>query len=412
MKVLVINAGSSSLKYQLVNMDDESEMAVGSVTRIGFEDAEFVHKVNGVKHKKVLSIPDHNVAIDVVLKALTDAEIGAIKSLDEIDACGHRVLHGGEIFKGSALVTDETMAQIEALIPLGPLHQRPNIAGIRACQAAMPGKPNVAVFDTAFHQSMPAKAYLYPIPYKYYTDYQVRRYGFHGTSHRFIASEAPKLIGKPADQCKLIICHLGNGSSLSAVVNGKVVDTTMGLTPLEGVMMGTRSGDVDPAVLEFVMDKTGMDIHQMLNTLNKKSGFEGMTGLSSDMRDVIDAAEDKYERVARPADPAEAAALTQRCTDALNVWIYRLQKYIGAYNVAVGGADAIVFTAGIGENECPIIADLIEGLAFMGIKLDPAKNVRGVTQVISAEDSSIKVLRMATNEELMIARDTVALTSK
>lgn len=419
MKVLVINAGSSSLKYQLIDMANNRVLASGSVTRIGLDNAEFVQKVNGVKTKKIVEVPNHDVAIKVVLSALTDPEIGAIKSLDEIDACGHRVLHGGEIFKSSALVTDETMAQIESLIPLGPLHQRPNIAGIRACQKAMPGKPNVAVFDTAFHQTMPAKAYLYPVPYKYYEEYQVRRYGFHGTSHRYIASEAPAMIGKPADQCKLIICHLGNGSSLSAVVNGKVVDTTMGLTPLEGVLMGTRSGDVDPAVLKFVMDKENakraeqgerlMDIYDMLNVLNKKSGFEGMTGLSSDMRDVIDAAEGKFELTKRPEDPAEAAALSKRCQDALDVWTYRLQKYIGAYNVAVGGADAIVFTAGIGENECPAIATLIDGLSFMGMKIDPKKNVRGENQVISTDDSTIKIVRLATNEELMIARDTVAL---
>ena len=396
MKILVINAGSSSLKYQLIDMDNESVMAKGSVTRIGLPESVFEQKIGDVKYKYVKDMPDHNVAIEAVLAALTDPEHGAIKSLDEIDACGHRVLHGGETFKCSALVTEESMKEIEALIPLGPLHQRPNIAGIRACQAAMPGKPNVAVFDTAFHQTMEPKAFLYPVPYEYYTEYKVRRYGFHGTSHRFIASEAPKMIGKDPENCKLIICHLGNGSSLSAVVNGKVVDTTMGLTPLEGVLMGTRSGDVDPAVLEFVMDKTGMDIHQMLNVLNKKSGFEGVSGISSDMRDVV----------------AAAAEGNERAQYALDIWEYRLQKYIGAYNVAVGGADAIVFTAGIGENECPAIADLIDGLAFMGVKIDPAKNVRGVSQVISTDDSTIKLIRLATNEELMIARDTLAITAK
>lgn len=392
MKVLVINAGSSSLKYQLINMDDESVIAKGAVERIGIEGTHFTQKVGDKVIDYVKDMPDHNEAIAAVLSALTDPEKGAIASLDEIDACGHRVLHGGETFKSSALVTEESMKEIEALIPLGPLHQRPNIAGIRACQAAMPGKPNVAVFDTAFHQTMPPKAYLYPIPRKYYEEYKVRRYGFHGTSHRYIASEAPALLGKPAEDCKLIICHMGNGSSLSAVVNGKVVDTSMGLTPLEGVMMGTRSGDVDPAVLEFIMDKTGMDIHQMLNVLNKESGYRGLS-VSSDMRDVVKAA-------------AEGDSNAQ---DALDVWTYRLQKYIGAYNVAVGGADAIVFTAGIGENDCPSIAKVIDGLAFMGVKIDPERNKRGVTAVISTDDSSIKVLRMATNEELMIARDTQAI---
>ena len=412
MKILVINAGSSSLKYQLIDMENESVLAKGSVTRIGLPDSEFEQKINGEKYKFVKDMPDHNVAIEAVLAALTDPEHGAIKSLDEIDACGHRVLHGGETFKCSALITDDSMKEIEALIPLGPLHQRPNIAGIRACQAAMPGKPNVAVFDTAFHQTMEPKAYLYPVPYEYYTEYKVRRYGFHGTSHRFISSEAPKLLGMDPANCKLIICHLGNGSSLSAVVNGKVVDTTMGLTPLEGVEMGTRSGDVDPAVLEFVMDKTGMDIHQMLNVLNKKSGFEGVSGVSSDMRDVIDVAEGEFKRIERPADEAAAAMMMKRCQEALAVWEYRLQKYIGAYNVAVGGADAIVFTAGIGENECPAIADLVKGLAFMGVKIDPEKNVRGVDQVISTPDSTIKLVRMGTNEELMIARDTQEICGK
>ena len=286
------------------------------------------------------------------------------------------------------------MKEIEALIPLGPLHQRPNIAGIRACQEVMPTKPNVAVFDTSFHQTMPPKAFLYGVPREYYTDLKVRRYGFHGTSHRFIAGEAPKLLGMDPKHCKLIICHLGNGSSLSAIVDGKVVDTSMGLTPLEGVLMGSRSGDVDPAVLEYIMDNTGMDIHQMLNTLNKKSGFAGMS-CSSDMRDVKVAAEQG----------------DKQAQDALDVWCYRLQKYIGAYNVAVGGADAIVFTAGIGENDTDSCAKVIEGLAFMGVKVDPEKNKRGVAAVISTDDSTIKVLRIPTNEELLIARDTLEIVS-
>ncbi len=397
MKILVINAGSSSLKYQLIDMDDESVKAKGLVERIGIEGTHFKHTVVGTDKgiEFTRNMADHTEAITAVLEALVDKENGAIASLDEIGACGHRVLHGGETFKESALVTDESLAEIEALVPLGPLHQKANIAGIKACQNVMPGKPNVAVFDTAFHQSMPPKAFLYGVPYKYYETLKVRRYGFHGTSHRFIAGEAPKYIGKTPDNCKLIICHLGNGSSLSAVVNGKVVDTSMGLTPLEGLLMGSRSGDVDPAVLEYIMDNTGMDIHEMLNMLNKKSGFAGLS-VSSDMRDVKAAA-------------AKGDELAQKAVD---IWTYRVQKYIGAYNVAVGGADAIVFTAGIGENDTAAAADIISGLEFLGVKIDPAKNVRGNAGVISTEDSTIKVLRLCTNEELPIARDTLAIVSK
>ena len=397
MKILVINAGSSSLKFQLIDMDDESVKAKGLVERIGIEGTHFKQTVT--EGNKVIeftrNMADHTEAISAVLAALTDKENGAIASLDEIGACGHRVLHGGETFKASALVTDESMKEIEALVPLGPLHQRPNIAGIRACQEVMPGKPNVAVFDTAFHQTMPPKAYLYGVPYEYYTSLKVRRYGFHGTSHRFIAGEVPKYLGKKPEDCKFIICHLGNGSSLSAIVGGKVVDTSMGLTPLEGILMGTRSGDVDPAVLEYIMDNTGMDIHEMLNTLNKKSGFAGLS-CSSDMRDV----------------KAAAAKGDEQAKAALDVWTYRLQKYIGAYNVAVGGADAIVFTAGIGENDVDACADVIGGLGFMGVKIDPAKNKRGVAGIISTDDSTIKVLRIPTNEELPIARDTLEIVSK
>ena len=375
MKILVINAGSSSLKFQLIDMDDESVKAKGLVERIGIEGTHFKQTVLGTD--KVIeftrNMKDHTEAISAVLSALTDKDNGAIASLDEIGACGHRVLHGGETFKNSVLVTEETMKGIEELVPLGPLHQPANIAGIKACQAVMPNKPNVAVFDTAFHQTMPKKAFLYGVPYEYYTSLKVRRYGFHGTSHRFIAGETPKFLGKKPEDCKFIICHLGNGSSLSAIVGGKVVDTSMGLTPLEG----------------------GMDIHQMLNCLNKKSGFAGLS-CSSDMRDVKAAAEKGDEQ-------AKAA---------LDVWTYRIQKYIGAYNVAVGGADAIVFTAGIGENDCEACEHVINGLSFMGVKIDPAKNKRGTVGIISTDDSTIKVLRIPTNEELPIARDTLEIVSK
>ena len=378
MKILVINAGSSSLKFQLIDMDDESVKAKGLVERIGIEGTHFKQTVLGTD--KVIeftrNMKDHTEAISAVLSALTDKDNGAISSLDEIGACGHRVLHGGETFKNSVLVTEETLKGIEDLVPLGPLHQPANIAGIKACQAVMPTKPNVAVFDTAFHQTMPKKAFLYGVPYEYYKDLKVRRYGFHGTSHRFIAGETPKYLGKKPEDCKFIICHLG-------------------LTPLEGVLMGTRSGDVDPAVLEYIMDNTGMDIHQMLNCLNKKSGFAGLS-CSSDMRDVKAAAEKGDEQ-------AQAA---------LDVWTYRIQKYIGAYNVAVGGADAIVFTAGIGENDCEACEHVINGLSFMGVKIDPAKNKRGTVGIISTDDSTIKVLRIPTNEELPIARDTLEIVSK
>jgi len=397
MKILVINAGSSSLKFQLIDMDDESVKAKGLVERIGIEGTHFKQTV--AEGNKVIeftrNMADHTEAIAAVLEALTDKENGAIESLDEIGACGHRVLHGGETFKASALVTEESMKAIEELVPLGPLHQPPNIAGIKACQAVMPGKPNVAVFDTAFHQTMPPKAFLYAVPYEYYKTLKVRRYGFHGTSHRFIAGETPKFLGKDPKDCKFIICHLGNGSSLSAIVGGKVVDTSMGLTPLEGIVMGTRSGDVDPAVLEYIMDNTGMDIHQMLNVLNKKSGYAGLS-VSSDMRDV----------------KAAAAAGDEQAQTAVDIWTYRLQKYIGSYMAAVQGADAIVFTAGIGENDTEAIAKVIEGFEWMGIKIDPAKNVRGCCGIISTDDSTVKVLRIPTNEELPIARDTLEIVSK
>ena len=394
MNVLIINAGSSSLKYQLMDPETGAVSAKGLCERI-YIDGRLTHKVGDKKVVKEIPMPTHSEAIAAVLDILVDPENGVIKSVDEIDAVGHRVLHGGMKFSDSCIIDDACIKAIEDCIPLGPLHNPANLMGIRACQAVMPNKPNVAVFDTAFHQTMPKKAFLYGVPYEYYTSLKVRRYGFHGTSHRFIAGETPKFLGKKPEDCKFIICHLGNGSSLSAIVGGKVVDTSMGLTPLEGVLMGTRSGDVDPAVLEYIMDNTGMDIHQMLNCLNKKSGFAGLS-CSSDMRDVKAAAEKGDEQ-------AKAA---------LDVWTYRIQKYIGAYNVAVGGADAIVFTAGIGENDCEACEHVINGLSFMGVKIDPAKNKRGTVGIISTDDSTIKVLRIPTNEELPIARDTLEIVSK
>ena len=398
MKVLVINAGSSSLKYQLMDPETGKVFAKGLCERIGL-DGKFTYKpqVEGKETIKAadVAMPTHSEAIQTVLNALVDPQNGVISSMKEIDAVGHRVVHGGETFASSVLITDEVMAAIEECNPLAPLHNPANIIGIKACQAQMPGVPMVAVFDTAFHQTMPAKAYMYALPYEYYENDKVRRYGFHGTSHRYVTLRAAELLGKDPKDLKIVSCHLGNGSSLSAIVGGKVVDTSMGLTPLEGVLMGTRSGDVDPAVLEYIMDNTGMDIHQMLNCLNKKSGFAGLS-CSSDMRDVKAAAEKGDEQ-------AKAA---------LDVWTYRIQKYIGAYNVAVGGADAIVFTAGIGENDCEACEHVINGLSFMGVKIDPAKNKRGTVGIISTDDSTIKVLRIPTNEELPIARDTLEIVSK
>ena len=398
MNVLVINAGSSSLKYQLLNPATGELLAKGLCERIGI-DGRFTYKPQlegkeAVKEAEV-AMPTHSEAIKTVLDALVDAKNGVIASMKEIDAVGHRVVHGGEKFAASVIITDEVMKTIEECNPLAPLHNPANIIGIKACQELMPGVPMVAVFDTAFHQTMPPKAFLYGVPYEYYKTLKVRRYGFHGTSHRFIAGETPKYLGKDPKDCKFIICHLGNGSSLSAIVGGKVVDTSMGLTPLEGIVMGTRSGDVDPAVLEYIMDNTGMDIHEMLNVLNKKSGFAGLS-VSSDMRDV----------------KAAAAAGDEQAKNAVDIWVYRLQKYIGAYMAAIQGADAIVFTAGIGENDTEACADVIKGFEWMGIKIDPAKNVRGACGIISTDDSTVKVLRIPTNEELPIARDTLEIVSK
>ena len=396
MKILVLNCGSSSIKYKLYDMTDHSVMAQGGIEKIGLPGS-FLKMTLPDGTKKIIEedIPEHTKGVQFIFHILTDPELGALKSLEELGAVGHRMVHGGEKFNQSVLLTPEVLEAFTACNDLAPLHNPANLKGVNAVSALLPSIPQVGVFDTAFHQTMPKKAFLYGVPYEYYTSLKVRRYGFHGTSHRFIAGETPKFLGKKPEDCKFIICHLGNGSSLSAIVGGKVVDTSMGLTPLEGVLMGTRSGDVDPAVLEYIMDNTGMDIHQMLNCLNKKSGFAGLS-CSSDMRDVKAAAEKGDEQ-------AKAA---------LDVWTYRIQKYIGAYNVAVGGADAIVFTAGIGENDCEACEHVINGLSFMGVKIDPAKNKRGTVGIISTDDSTIKVLRIPTNEELPIARDTLEIVSK
>jgi len=395
MKILVINAGSSSLKYQLIDMIDESVIAKGLCERIGIEGSLLTHKYGkDGKFELAVAMPDHTAAMAVVLDALQDKEHGVIASIDEIGAVGHRVLHGGMEFTASCVIDDKCIAAIKKCIPLGPLHNPANLMGIQACQAVMPKTPMVAVFDTAFHQTMPAKAYTYAIPSEYYDKYQIRRYGFHGTSHRFVSGRAAELLGKGK---KVIVCHLGNGSSLSAVVDGKCVDTSMGLTPLEGVLMGTRSGDLDAAVVECIANNEGMTVTEVLTMLNKKSGFLGVSGVSSDMRDVWAAAKEGNEK----------AKL------ALDIWAYRISKYIGAYAAAMGGVDAIIFTAGIGENDYVARAMVCEPLKFMGVEIDPAKNEGKRDEgIISADTSKVTVMVIPTNEELAIARDTLELCGK
>ena len=395
MNILVINAGSSSLKYQLLNPDTQEVLAKGLCERIGL-DGKFTYKPAGKEAVKDadVSMPTHSEAIQTVLNALVDPKNGVIGSMKEIDAVGHRVVHGGEKFAQSVLITDEVMAAIEECNPLAPLHNPANIIGIRACQALMPGTPMVAVFDTAFHQTMPPVAYTYALPYEFYEQDKVRRYGFHGTSHKYVSQRAAAMLGKPIEELKLISCHLGNGSSIAAVDGGKSVDTSMGFTPLAGLPMGTRSGDLDAGILQYLMNKYGMNIDEMLNILNKKSGVEGLSGVSSDFRDLEKAAEEGNAR----AQLAEEK------------FAYEVKKYVGAYAAAMGGVDAIIFTAGVGENDKGIRAMVCDGLEYMGVKLDPAANdVRGKETVISAADSKVKVLLIPTNEELMIATDTAAI---
>ena len=397
MNILVINAGSSSLKYQLLNPETGALLAKGLCERIGI-DGKFTYKPQ-VEGKKVLdaidvAMPTHSEAIQAVLNALVDAENGVIGSMKEIDAVGHRVVHGGEAFNKSVLITDEVMKAIEDCIPLAPLHNPANLTGIRACQKVMPGVPMVAVFDTAFHQTMPAKAYMYALPYEYYENDKVRRYGFHGTSHKYVAGRAAAMLGKKPEELKLISCHLGNGSSVTAVDGGKSVDTSMGFTPLAGLPMGTRAGDLDAGILQYVMNKYGLSIDEMLNVLNKKSGVEGLSGVSSDFRDLENAA----------AEGNEKASLSRE------KFAYEVKKYVGAYAAAMGGVDAIIFTAGVGENDKAIRAMVCKGLEYMGVKLDDeANSVRGKETVISTADSKVKVLLIPTNEELMIAMDTASI---
>ncbi len=393
MNVLIINAGSSSLKYQLMDPETGAVSAKGLCERI-YIDGRLTHNANGKKIVKDIPMPTHSEAIAAVLAILVDPVDGVIKSTDEIDAVGHRVLHGGMEFFDSCIINDEVIAAIEKCIPLGPLHNPANLMGIRACQAVMPNTPQVAVFDTAFHMTMPPKAYRYAIPTEYYENDSIRRYGFHGTSHKYVTKRAIELMGRK--DIKLVNCHLGNGSSLSAVKDGKCQDTSMGLTPLAGVPMGTRSGDIDPAVVQFVMNKYGMSADECLNMLNKKSGVLALSGVSSDFRDIENGAEEGNEN----------------CALALDKFAYEVRKYIGSYAAALGGLDCLVFTAGVGENSASMRARICEGLEFLGVKLDPEKNdTRGKEAIISADDSKVTVWVIPTNEELMIAQDTAALVN-
>ena len=396
MNVLVINAGSSSLKYQLLNPETGVLLAKGLCERIGI-DGKFTYKPQVEGKEKLdavdVAMPTHSEAIQAVLNALVDPKNGVIASMDEIDAVGHRVVHGGEKFASSVLITDEVMAAIEECNPLAPLHNPANIIGINACKAVLGDKvPQVAVFDTAFHQTMPAKAYIYAIPYEYYENDRIRRYGFHGTSHRYVTKRCAEILGKDISELKIVSCHLGNGSSLAAVDGGKSVDTSMGLTPLAGLPMGTRSGDMDAGVIEFIANKYGMNVSEAVNMLNKKSGVLGISGVSSDFRDI---------------EAADAQG-NKRATLALEVFEYKVRKMIGEYAAAMGGVDAVIFTAGVGENGPELREECVKGLEFMGIKLDPEKNmVRGQERIVSTDDSKVKVLVIPTNEELMIAMDTM-----
>ena len=396
MKVLVINAGSSSLKYQLLDTGSQEVLAKGLCERIGI-DGKFTYKAPGKNtiDAQDVAMPTHSEAIQAVLDALVDPANGVVGSMKEIEAVGHRVVHGGETFAGSVKIDGKVMAALEECIPLAPLHNPANITGVKACIAVMgPDVPQVAVFDTAFHQTMPPVAYTYALPYEYYEQDKVRRYGFHGTSHKYVTQRAADMLGKPLSTLKLISCHLGNGSSIAAVCGGKSVDTSMGFTPLAGLPMGTRSGDLDAGILEFLMNKYHMDIKEMLNVLNKKSGVQGVSGVSSDFRDLCSAAEGG----------------NQRAELALEMFNYSVKKYIGAYAAAMGGVDAIIFTAGVGENDSQQRMAIASGLEFMGVKMDAdANNIRGKEAIISAIDSKVKVLLIPTNEELMIALDTAAL---
>ncbi len=395
MKVLVINCGSSSLKYQLFNMEDESVLAKGLVERIGIEGSVLKHQPGEADKVTIeTEIPDHSVAIKLVLNALVDAKHGVIKDMNEISAVGHRVVHGAEKFATSVRISDAVMDALEECIEMAPLHNPPNILGIKACEKLMPGVAQVGVFDTAFHQTMPKHAFIYGLPYEVYKKHGVRRYGFHGTSHKFVSQQCAEMMGKKPEDIKVITCHLGNGSSVAAVKNGAVVDTSMGLTPLEGLVMGTRCGDIDPAILPMLMKKENMDADAIDSYINKESGVLGISGVSSDFRDIEGAAEEGNER----------AQL------ALDVFAYRVQKYVGAYAAAMNGVDAIVFTAGLGENSISMRETIAEAFGYLGAKIDKTRNnVRGKACEISTADSKVKLFVIPTNEELMIARDTKSI---
>ena len=394
MNVLVINCGSSSLKFQLINSESEAVLAKGLCERIGIDGRLTYQPAGGEKNVSEKAMPTHTEAIQFVIDALTDADTGVVKSLDEIGAVGHRVVHGGEKFAKSVVVTPEVKAAIAECNDLAPLHNPANLIGIEACESLMPGTPQVVVFDTAFHQTMPEKAYMYGLPYEYYEKYKVRRYGFHGTSHSFVSKRVAEIVGKPYNATKTIVCHLGNGASVSAVLNGESVDTSMGLTPLEGLVMGTRSGNIDPAIMEFIAKKENLDIAGIMNVLNKKSGVEGVSGVSSDFRDL----------------EAAAKAGNKRAELAIDVFAYRVAKYVGAYTAAMNGVDNIVFTAGIGENCALVRTKVCSYLGYLGITIDEEANgKRGEEIIISTPDSKVKVLVVPTNEELAIARETVAL---
>lgn len=397
MNILVINCGSSSLKYQLFNMEKETVLAKGLAERIGIPGSALIHTPAG-RDKVTLEqdMKNHQDAIEMVMAALTDASHGVIKSLASIDAIGHRVVHGGEAFSGSVLITDEVMDALKRNVDLAPLHNPPNIMGIEACTGVLPEVPQVGVFDTAFHQTMPDYAYCYGLPFELYEKYAIRRYGFHGTSHKFVAQQAAQMLGRPLESLKIITCHLGNGASIAAVKNGESVDTSMGFTPLEGLIMGTRSGDIDPAIPFFLINNAGMSADEVNDTLNKKSGVLGLSGVSSDFRDIEQAAADGNER----------AQL------ALRSYYYRVTKYVGAYVAAMNGVDAIVFTAGLGENSPETRLEVCANLEYLGLNVDEAKNnQRGKAVDITADDSRVRVLVIPTNEELMIARDTKDIIS-
>ena len=395
MNVLVINCGSSSLKYQLFNMTDESVLAKGLVERIGIEGSRLKHEVEGKDKKTIeVSMKDHKEALAQVLDAIVHTEHGAIASLDEINAVGHRVVHAGEKYSASVVINDSVMAALEECIELAPLHNPPNIIGIKAIEELLPGVKNVGVFDTAFHQTMPKSAYVYALPYEYYERDHVRRYGFHGTSHRYVSQRAAEMLGKPLSETKIITCHLGNGASIAAIDGGKSVDTSMGFTPLEGLVMGTRCGDIDPQIVTYIMGKEKLTLEQMNDIMNKKSGVLGISGVSSDFRDIEDA----------------AAAGNERAILALDIYHSNVRKYIAAYASVLGQVDAIVFTAGLGENGIESREEICKNLEFMGTKLDANKNkIRGKEAFVQTDDSSVKIMVVPTNEELMIARDTLEL---